>query len=387
MAKRDYYKVLGIKRDASKAEIKKAYRTLARKYHPDANRENQSEAEEKFKVISEAYEVLADNEKRSRYDRQGHEGVNFGGGGFSWDDFTHQGDISDIFGQLFGGGSGGGSDGGMGDIFSQFFGGGARQRGPRNRGADLRYDLTLSLEQAYSGLEQQVTIPRDEACGDCSGSGAAEGGSAVTCSQCGGRGMVQHVQRRGFMQTVQTGECPQCGGDGKTVDKPCSGCRGRGVREARKKIKFTIPPGIDDGHRLRLRGQGAAGPRNGPRGDLYVVTSVRRHRTFQRQETEIVLELEITPAQAVLGEKIEVPTLAGKVKLKVPAGTQSGAVLRLRGKGMPDLNRAGRYGDQHVRVNVRIPKAGRKSRAAWEQLRELDGESPSLFERVRDRFG
>ena len=199
--------------------------------------------------------------------------------------------------------------------------------------------------------------------------------------------MVQHVQRRGFMQTVQTGECPQCGGDGKTVDKPCSGCRGRGVREARKKIKFTIPPGIDDGHRLRLRGQGAAGPRNGPRGDLYVVTSVRRHRTFQRQETEIVLELEITPAQAVLGDKIEVPTLAGKVKLKVPAGTQSGAVLRLRGKGMPDLNRAGRYGDQHVRVNVRIPKAGRKSRAAWEQLRELDGESPSLFERVRDRFG
>ena len=275
----------------------------------------------------------------------------------------------------------------MGDIFSQFFGGGARQRGPRNRGADLRYDLTLSLEQAYSGLEQQVTIPRDEACGDCSGSGAAEGGSAVTCSQCGGRGMVQHVQRRGFMQTVQTGECPQCGGDGKTVDKPCSGCRGRGVREARKKIKFTIPPGIDDGPRLRLRGQGAAGPRNGPRGDLYVVTNVRRHRTFQRQDTEIILELEITPAQAVLGEKIEVPTLAGKVKLKVPAGTQSGAVLRLRGKGMPDLNRAGRYGDQHVRVNVRIPKAGHKSRAAWEQLRELDGESPSLFERVRDRFG
>jgi len=385
MAKRDYYDVLGVSRDASKAEIKKAYRKMARKHHPDANRENQADAEEKFKEISEAYEVLADDEKRPRYDRYGHEGVNFGGGGFSWDDFTHQGDISDIFGQLFGSGSGGG--GGIGDLFSQFFGGGARQRGPRNRGADLRYDISLTLEQAYSGLEQEVTIPRDTKCGDCSGSGAAEGGSTVTCSQCGGRGMVQHVQRRGFMQTVQTAECPQCSGDGKTVDKPCRNCSGRGIREAKQKIKLTIPAGIDDGHRLRLRGQGSAGSHSGPPGDLYVVTNVERHRTFQRQETEIVLELEVTPAQAVLGEKIEVPTLAGKVKLKVPAGTQSGTILRLKSKGMPYLNQTGRFGDQHVRVNVRIPKAGKKSRPAWEQLRELDGESPSLFERVRDRFG
>ena len=390
MAKRDYYEVLGIKRETDKAGIKKAYRKLARRFHPDVNRDDPDAAAEKFKEVSEAYEVLIDPEKRQRYDRFGHEGVDFGGGGFSWDNFTHAGDVSDIFGQMFssrGGSGGGGGGGGLGDIFAQFFGGGNVQRRATNRGEDLRYDLELSLEEAFEGLTREVSVPRNEPCETCSGSGAAKGGQPHTCGQCGGQGMVQSVQRRGFMQQVTTHPCPACKGQGQTIDKPCKACHGRGLQEKSRKLKLTIPAGVDDGHRLRLRREGNAGPQKGARGDLYVMIHLHRHKYFQRHDTELLYELEITPAQAVLGEKVEVPTIDGKVKLDIPAGTQSDRVLRLRGKGMSDLNRPGRRGDQHVHITVRMPKAGGKARKLWEQLREIErSDEESLLGRAKRKL-
>jgi len=382
MAKRDYYEILGVSKDADERTIKKAYRKLARKHHPDASDESPEIAEEKFKEVSEAYEVLADSEKRSRYDRFGHDGVDFGGGGFSWDQFSHGADISDIFGQLFGGGQ----RGGMGDIFSQFFGGG--QRGPDNRGDDLRYDITMTLEEAYSGMEKEVEIPRDGNCQKCGGSGASEGGSAKTCNTCGGKGMVRKMMRMGLgMQTVTTEACSDCRGSGKVIDKPCTDCKGSGIVPIKKKIKLPIPPGADDGFRLRMRGQGSAGPNNGPKGDLYIVVNVKRHDIFQRQDNEIILELDLTPAQAVLGDNLKVPTLSGEVKLKIPSGTQPGAVLRLKGKGMPEMTRPSVKGNQHVRINVKMPKPTGKTRKMWQELRELDKESPSFLDRMRGKFG
>ena len=381
MAKRDYYEILGIAKDSDERTIKKAYRKLARKHHPDASKESPEIAEKKFKEISEAYEVLADEDKKSRYDRFGHKGVDFDGGGFSWDQFSRGGDISDIFGQLFGRGQ----SGGVGDIFSQFFGGG--QRGPDNRGDDLRYDVTLTLEEAYKGIKKEVEIPRDGTCGKCAGSGAAEGGIARTCNTCRGQGIVQKMVRRGFMSTVSTIECNDCKGSGKTVDKPCSDCKGTGIMAVKKKIKLQIPPGADHGYRLRMRGQGGAGPNNGPKGDLYIVVNVKKHDIFQRQDNEIILDLEITPAQAVMGDGLRVPTLSGNVKLKIPSGTQSGDVLRLKGKGMPDITRPSLVGSQHVRINVKVPKPNGKTRKLWEELRELDSEKPSFLDRIMDKFG
>ena len=356
MAKRDYYEILGVEKNSDDRTIKKAYRKLARKHHPDASSESPEVAEKKFKEISEAYEVLADKDKRERYDRFGHEGVDFGGGGFSWDQFSRGGDISDLFGQLFGRGQGGG----MGDVFSQFFGGG--QRGPDNRGDDLRYDITLSLEEAYKGIEKEVEIPRDGACTKCSGSGAAEGGVARTCNTCGGQGIVRKVMQRGFMQTVTTDNCSDCRGSGKVIDKPCRECKGSGIVSVKKKIKLRIPAGADHGYRLRMRGKGSKGPNNGPNGDLYIVVNVKRHEIFQRQDNEIIFDLEISPAQAVIGDSLRVPTLSGNVKLKIPSGTQSGDVLRLKGKGMPDISRPSLVGSQHVRINVKVPKPTGKTR-------------------------
>ena len=381
MAKRDYYEILGVSKDSDERTIKKAYRKLARTHHPDASSESPEIAEKKFKEISEAYEVLADKEKRSRYDRFGHEGVDFDGGGFSWDQFSHGADISDIFGQLFRGRQ----RGGMGDIFSQFFGG--TQSGPNNRGDDLRYDVTMTLEEAYKGMTKKVEIPRDGTCKKCTGSGTADGGVARTCNTCGGQGMVQKVMRRGFMSTVSTDTCPNCRGSGKTIDKPCGGCRGSGIISVKKKIKLEIPPGADHGFKLRMRRQGGAGPNNGPKGDLYIVVNVQKHEIFKRQNNEIILDLEITPAQAVIGDNLKVPTLSGKVKLKIPTGTQTGDVLRLRGKGMPDMSRPSIIGSQHVRINVKVPKPNGKTRELWEQLRKLDSEKPSFLDKIMDKFG
>ena len=381
MAKRDYYEILGVEKNSDDRTIKKAYRKLARKHHPDASSESPEVAEKKFKEISEAYEVLADKDKRERYDRFGHEGVDFGGGGFSWDQFSRGGDISDLFGQLFGRGQGGG----MGDVFSQFFGGG--QRGPDNRGDDLRYDITLSLEEAYKGIEKEVEIPRDGACTKCSGSGAAEGGVTRTCNTCGGQGIVRKVMQRGFMQTVTTDNCSDCRGSGKVIDKPCRECKGSGIVSVKKKIKLRIPAGADHGYRLRMRGKGSKGPNNGPNGDLYIVVNVKRHEIFQRQDNEIIFDLEISPAQAVIGDSLRVPTLSGNVKLKIPSGTQSGDVLRLKGKGMPDISRPSLVGSQHVRINVKVPKPTGKTRKLWEQLRDLDSEKPSFLDRIMGKFG
>jgi len=274
----------------------------------------------------------------------------------------------------------------MGDIFSQFFGGGG-QSGPNNRGDDLRYDVTMTLEEAYKGMTKEVEIPRDGTCDKCTGSGAAEGGIARTCNTCRGQGMVQKVMRRGFMSTVSTDTCPDCKGSGKTVDKPCSDCKGSGIISVKKKIKLQIPPGADHGFRLRMRGQGGAGPNNGPKGDLYIVVNVQKHKIFKRQDNEIILDLEITPAQAVIGDSLKVPTLSGKVKLKIPSGTQTGDVLRLKKKGMPDMSRPSLIGSQHVRINVKVPKPNGKTRKLWEQLRELDSETPSFLDRIMDKFG
>jgi molecular chaperone DnaJ len=273
----------------------------------------------------------------------------------------------------------------MGDIFSQFFSRG--QRGSDNRGDDLRYDITMTLEEAHSGMEKEVEIPRNGNCHKCSGSGAAEGGSAKTCNTCGGQGMVRKMVRRSFIQTITTDNCSDCRGSGKIIDNPCGDCRGSGIVAVKKKIKLRIPPGADDGFRLRMRGQGSAGPNNGPKGDLYIVVNVEPHKIFQRQDNEIILDLELTPAQAVLGDSLKVPTLSGDVKLKIPIGTQSGAVLRLRGKGMPDITRPNSKGSQHVRINVKMPKPNSKTKKMWEELRELDSESPSFLDRIRDTFG
>jgi molecular chaperone DnaJ len=273
----------------------------------------------------------------------------------------------------------------VGDIFSQFFGGG--QRGPDNRGDDLRYDVTLTLEEAYKGIKKEIVIPRDGSCEKCSGSGAAEGGIARTCNTCRGQGMVQKMVRRGFMSTVSTIECNDCKGSGKTVDKPCNDCRGSGIMPVKKKIKLQIPPGADHGYKLRMRSQGGAGPNNGPKGDLYIVVNVKKHDIFQRQDNEIILDLEITPAQAVIGDGLRIPTLSGNVKLKIPSGTQSGDVLRLKGKGMPDISRPSLVGSQHIRINVKVPKPNGKTRKLWEELRELDSEKPSFLDRIMDKFG
>ena len=379
MSKRDYYEVLNVSRDANKKDIKQAYRKLARKHHPDANRDNQKEAEKRFKEISEAYEVLADDGKRERYNQFGHEGVNFGSGGFSWDQFTRAGDVSDIFEQMFQGG-------GLGDIFSQFFGG-ARRKPRNNRGNDLRYDMTISLEEAYRGLDNEITVPRKDKCPDCNGSGAGKDGTLRQCSQCNGQGMVRAIHRRGFMQTVTTNVCNKCGGDGKVIDKPCGKCSGGGIKDNRRKINVEIPPGVEDGQHLRLSGQGDTGPRGGAKGDLFVVISVNEDRRFERRGTEIGCRLKIGPVDAVLGKTVKVPTISGEVKLKIPPGTQPNTVLRMKGRGMPVIGRNNSFGDQHVEIDIEISKASGKNKPVWEELRKIEEqESESLISKAKRKL-
>jgi molecular chaperone DnaJ len=332
-AKRDYYDVLGVGRSASQDEIKKAYRRLARQYHPDVNKSPDAEA--KFKDINEAYEVLSDQEKRATYDRFGHAGVqgrwgDFGDFGFGF------GDFSDIFGDLFG------------------FGPRTRARRAPRRGADLRYDLAISFEEAVFGCEKELEIPRYETCPRCRGSGAEPGTSPIRCPQCNGTGEVRRTQQSILGSFINVSTCPRCQGEGEIVNTPCTECRGQKRVRVTRTISVKVPAGVDNGTKIRLAGEGEPGTRGGPPGNLYVVLSVKPHRYFRRQDNNIILELAINVAQAALGDEVMVPTLEDEEKLVIPAGTQTGKVFRLRGKGVPYLRRNGR-GDQLVIVQVAVP--------------------------------
>ena len=330
MAKRDYYDVLGVEKGASDADIKKAFRRIAMKYHPDRNPDG-ADAEDKFKEAQEAYEILGDEEKKAAYDRFGHAGVDGqsgGGGGFGG------GNFSDVFG----------------DVFGDIFGGGGRGRGGPARGSDLRYDLQLDLEDAVRGKTVQIDVPTMSSCDTCDGSGARKGSSPVTCSTCNGAGQVRMSQ--GFFSVQQA--CPQCRGRGQMISDPCGDCHGQGVKEERKTLSVKIPAGVDTGDRIRLGGKGEAGPQGGPPGDLYVQMVVRDHPIFVRDDSNLHCEVPISFAQAALGGEIEVPTLSGKVKLKIPAETQSGKLFRLRGKGVAPV-RGGGVGDLLCRVVLETP--------------------------------
>ncbi|MFH1789351.1 MAG: molecular chaperone DnaJ [Candidatus Altiarchaeota archaeon] len=374
--KRDYYEVLGVGRDADKAEIKKAYRRLAKKFHPDVNKS--PEAEGRFKEISEAYEVLADDGKKSTYDQFGHAGVSgqFSGGGFSWNDFSHFGDIEDLFGGNFFGR----------DIFDVFFGGRRTRRGP-TRGDDLRYDLEVTLEDAFRGVEQDIKVPRMEACGKCAGSGAAPGTKPVSCLECGGSGQTRRERRTPFGVFATVSACGRCKGDGKIIENPCQGCRGSGSVVVDRSIHVKIPAGISSGSHLRLRGEGSRGVRGGGAGDLYVVIFVKPHGFFERVEDDLICEIPVTFSQAALGAQIQVPTIDGKAKLKIPAGTQTHTVFRLKGEGMPRLQNRGR-GDQHVRVIVETPKKpSREMKEVLEKLAELEEQnSKGILEKIKDKI-
>jgi len=366
--KRDYYEVLGVSRTASVAEIKKAYRNLAVKYHPDKN-PGDAEAEEKFKEAAEAYGVLSDEEKRARYDRYGHQGMS-GMGGFDPNQFA---DFGDILGDLFG--------------FGDFFGASRGRKGTRPaRGNDLRYDLQLEFMDAVFGKEISLTVPRTITCATCTGTGAKPGTQPVTCTGCGGRGQIRYSQ--GFFAVART--CPQCGGAGKVIKDPCATCGGAGRVREEKKIQVKIPAGVDDGSRLRVAGEGEAGFNGGPHGDLYVFISVKDHPKFQRRDYDVHAEQSVSFTQAALGGEIEVETIDGTDSLKIPPGTQPNQVFRLRGKGVPFLDGTGR-GDHYVHTVVRIPTAlSDEQRTLLERLAAIEGENPpgekGVFEKVKDFF-
>ena len=339
--KRDYYEVLGISKGASEDEIKKAYKKMARKYHPDLNPDNK-EAEEKFKEVNEAYEVLSDPDKKARYDQYGHAGVdpNFGAGA-GFDGSFDFGDLGGIFGNFFGGG----------------FGGGGRRTNPNapQRGESIRLSLTISFEEAAFGCEKEITVERMEQCGTCSGSGCAAGTTPEVCPDCHGTGQVQ-VRRQTPMGVFATSSpCGRCGGKGKIIHQPCPDCRGTGAVRKRKTIKASVPAGIDNGQTISIRGQGHAGKNGGPAGDLLITITVRPHELFRREGTSVLCEAPITFAQAVLGAELEIPTIDGKVKYDLPEGTQSGTTFRLKGKGIPSINGRGR-GDQYVTVYIETPR-------------------------------
>ncbi len=368
-AKRDYYEVLGVARDADGQQIKSAYRKLAVQYHPDKNAGDKS-AEEKFKEAAEAYAVLTDPDKRARYDRFGHQGVG-GAGGF---DPTIFAGFEDIFGNL-------------GDLFGF---GGSRGGGRRpTRGADLRYDLKLEFEEAAFGTAKTLTIPRLERCEECRGSGSAGGTAPKTCSACGGRGQVRYSQ--GFFTVART--CPQCSGEGVVITDPCPQCRGEGQVERRHDIEVKIPAGVETGSRLRLAGEGEHGRFGGPPGDLYVVLAVKQHARFQREGGDVFSELELTYAQAVLGATVETQTLHGAERIEVPPGTQPGHQFRLKGKGIQRLDRAGK-GDHVVRARLLVPRPRDLSAEQVDLLRQLaesEGsevrEDRGVLGKVKDLFG
>lgn len=373
MVKRDYYEILGVSRNATKEEIKRAYRKLALRYHPDRNKDNPKEAEEKFKEISEAYGVLSDDEKRAQYDRFGHAGIS---GRYTQEDIFRTINFDDIF-------RGFGFEG-FDSIFDVFFGPERRYRPSYNRGADLRYDLEIEFEEAANGTEKEIEIPRSEVCNACNGTGARDSRDIKPCPNCNGTGTVRNVQVRGFTQIVTTTTCRRCNGIGKFIQNPCSACRGSGKVRRVKKILVKIPPGIDTGRKIRLQGEGEAGENGGSSGDLYVVVYVKPHPIFEREGYNIYCEVPITFAQAVLGDEIEVPTLDGKARLKIPKGTQSHTVFRLKGKGIPYLDGIGR-GDEYVKVIVEVPTklTPRQKKLLLEFSEDL--EKRGIFDKFRGR--
>ena len=349
--KRDYYEVLGVSKSASADEIKSAYRKLAMKYHPDRNPGDEA-AKAKFQEASEAYEVLSNDEKRQRYDQFGHQGVNFGPGGFDFGrDFSHFQDIDlgDILNSVFGGGMGGGGFGGFGGMF----GGGRRQADPEGpqRGADMSMELEIDFEEALFGSERTLDLTLPEECDQCHGSGAAKGSRRTTCPTCGGRGAV--VRGNGFFQVRQT--CPKCGGEGSVIEHPCPDCHGSGQMRAKRQVSLRIPKGVDTGSRLRLAGKGGGGLRGGEHGDLYVVVRVRDSEIFVRDGLDLAVDVPVSPVAAAVGGSVDVPTPEGVANLKIPSGTPNGKLFRLRGKGMPSLRGMG-TGDLVVRIVFEVPQ-------------------------------
>jgi molecular chaperone DnaJ len=351
VTKRDYYEVLGVARQTPPEEIKKAYRKLAVKYHPDKNPGDKA-AEDKFKELGEAYEVLSNPEKRAAYDRLGHQAFGPGmGGGAAAASSGGFHDPFDIFREVFSGGQGGEGMGGIfGSIFEDAFGGGGGGNATRGRGADLRYDLEITFEEAARGCEKEISITKPETCAVCHGNGAEPGSKVQTCTTCRGSGRV--AVSRGFFSVAQA--CPRCHGSGQMVEKVCHACRGEGRTEKNSKIKLKIPAGIEDGSRLRSSGQGEGGTRGGPPGDLYVVVHVKAHEIFEREGADLFCRMPVSFAKVALGGEIKVPTLDGPALLKIPAGTPTGKVFRLRGKGVPLLQGRG-IGDLHVQIYVEVP--------------------------------
>ena len=384
--KRDFYEVLGVSKDASTDDIKKAYRKLARKYHPDLNKDN-PEAAEKFKECSEAYSVLSDDQKRAQYDQFGMAAFENGGAGGAGGFGGFEG---------FGGFGAGGFGNGMEDIFDMFFGGTGGRRGSQadkgpQRGSDLRFDLNLTFEEAAFGVEKEISLYRDETCEHCHGNCAEPGSKVETCPDCHGTGQIRVVQNTvlGQMQTVRA--CPKCHGEGKIISDPCRECRGTGTVKKQKNLKVKVPAGVADGSRLRVANEGAAGPKGGPNGDLYVYLFVKPHKFFERDGNDVYCEVPINIVQASLGAEVEVPTLDGKVVMKVPEGTQPGRVMRLRGKGIPRLRGTGR-GDQLVRIKVVVPtKLTERQKAVLRNFADvakdnINPEEKSFLNKIKDLF-
>lgn len=375
--KRDYYDILGVSRDATKKDIKKAYRKLAMQYHPDVSKDPDSA--EKFKEISEAYAVLSDDEKRSTYDQFGHAGM----GGFSQEDIFRNINFDDIF-RGFGGG-------GFESIFDLFGFGGRRRAGPQ-QGDDVYYELKITLEEAAFGLEKDIEVPHKKGCSHCNGSGAEPGSQIDTCSVCGGSGQVRHVQNTPLGQFATIRPCSNCRGEGKVITNPCSRCHGKGVIRKKSKIHIKIPPGVEDGSRLRVPGEGDIGIRGGPPGDLYVGIRVKPHSLYQREGANLIYHLPISFVQAALGDNVEIPTLYGAVDLKIPAGTQTGTSFRIKGQGMPHMRWNGK-GNLYVKVKIVTPrKLSPKQKELLREFADISGEEiytaeKGFFDKVKDAIG
>ena len=372
-SERDYYEILGVSRDADQKEIKKSYRKLAKKYHPDMNKKDPNSSD-KFKEISEAYEILSDPDKRARYDQYGHAGIN--DNDFNFDDFAR------------------GGFGGFDDIFDMFFGGGMGgnfYRGPR-KGADLQYRLDISFEEAAFGAKKEITIPRTEICSTCNGTGAKPGTKVKTCPKCNGSGQIRISQQTPFGQFTQTRTCDRCNGTGEVVETPCPDCNGSGKVRRHRSLSVNIPEGVDTGTKLRMSNEGEAGEKGAPNGDLYIIIKVKPHEIFERKNDDIYCEVPINFVQATLGDEIKVPTLEGKVKFKVPVGTQPGTSFRLKNKGISHINGYGR-GDEYIKIKVVIPK---KLNTEQKELlikfanvsgEEINPEHKGFLKKVRDAFG